>query len=56
MKKREAFINAGFKHWLSKAGDRLIRFYELTDQPEKARAWREKIKPKLPDAASDGVK
>ena len=56
MKQREAFMDAGFKHWLTKAGDRLIRFYEVTNQPEKARAWREKVKPKLPDATSNSVK
>jgi tetratricopeptide (TPR) repeat protein len=43
MKQREGFMDAGFKHWLTKAGVRLIRFYEATKQPEKARAWREKI-------------
>jgi serine/threonine protein kinase len=44
MKEREVVMGAGFsKYWLTKAGDRLIRFYEITNQPEKARAWREKI-------------
>jgi serine/threonine protein kinase len=43
MKAREAFMDIGFKHWLTKAGDRLIRFYEVTNQPDKARAWREKV-------------
>jgi hypothetical protein len=36
-------MDIGFKHWLTKAGDRLIRFYEVTNQPDKARAWREKV-------------
>jgi tetratricopeptide (TPR) repeat protein len=43
MKQREALIIAEFKPWLTEAGERLIRFYEVTNQPEKARAWREKI-------------
>jgi hypothetical protein len=33
---------------LTEAGERLIRFYEVTGQPEEARAWREK----LPEAKS----
>jgi tetratricopeptide (TPR) repeat protein len=43
MKQREAFINAGFEEWLTKAGERLVSFYEVTNQPEKAHAWREKL-------------
>jgi hypothetical protein len=43
MKQREAFIDASYLDWLTKAGDRLIRFYDETKQPEKAREWREKI-------------
>jgi len=45
MKQREAFINAGFKHWLTKAGDRLACFYEATSQTEKARRLREELEP-----------
>jgi eukaryotic-like serine/threonine-protein kinase len=41
---------------LVEAGERVVRFYEVTNQPEKARMWREKVKPKQPDAQSDGVK
>lgn len=26
------------------AGERVVRFYEVTNQPEKARAWREKLR------------
>ncbi|MFO0808127.1 MAG: serine/threonine-protein kinase [Gemmataceae bacterium] len=40
MKQREALINAGFKNLLTMAGERLIRFYDATNQPEKARGWR----------------
>jgi tetratricopeptide (TPR) repeat protein len=43
MKQRETLIPAGFMHWLTKGGNRLVRFYEATNQPEKAREWREKI-------------
>jgi hypothetical protein len=28
---------------LGEAGERIVRFYEVTNQPEKAREWREKI-------------
>jgi serine/threonine protein kinase/tetratricopeptide (TPR) repeat protein len=34
----------------------IVKLYEATNQPEKARAWREKLKPKPPDAASAGAK
>jgi hypothetical protein len=27
------------------AGERVLRFYEATNQPEKAREWREKLSP-----------
>jgi non-specific serine/threonine protein kinase/serine/threonine-protein kinase len=43
MKQREATIDACFDHWLTKAGERLVRFYDVTDQPEKSRLWRERI-------------
>jgi tetratricopeptide (TPR) repeat protein len=44
MKQREAAINAASKHWLAKAGDRLVRHYEATDQPEKARRLGEELR------------
>ncbi len=44
------------KPWLTEAGERLVRFYEVTDQPEKARAWRAKLKAREPRTASGGVK
>jgi hypothetical protein len=28
---------------LTDAVERVVRFYEVTEQPEKARAWREKL-------------
>jgi serine/threonine protein kinase len=56
MKQREAFINAGFKPRLTMAAERLIRLYDVTNQPEKARAWRKKVKPNLPNATSGAVK
>jgi tetratricopeptide (TPR) repeat protein len=34
----------------------LVRLYEVTNQPEKARAWREKAKAVLSDAASGSIK
>jgi serine/threonine-protein kinase len=45
MREREARINAGFKPWLRQAGDRLARYYEATNQPEKARRLREELEP-----------
>jgi len=43
MRQRERMIDAGFKHWLAKAGDRLVSFYDATNQPEKARRLREEL-------------
>jgi tetratricopeptide (TPR) repeat protein len=40
MKDRAASMYPGFRDWLTKAGERLVQFYELTDQPEKAHEIR----------------
>ncbi len=56
MKRREALLLAIWKRRMGEAGQRVVHFYEVTNQPEKARAWREKTKTKLPDPASAGVK
>ncbi len=42
MKEREAKIPQLYKAELTKAAERLVQLYEATNQPEKARAWREK--------------
>jgi serine/threonine protein kinase/tetratricopeptide (TPR) repeat protein len=42
-KKREALMNANWRTRLPQAGERVVLFYEATNQPEKARAWREKL-------------
>jgi serine/threonine protein kinase len=42
IQQREAILPAE-KCWLAQAGERVIRFYETTSQPEKAREWREKL-------------
>jgi hypothetical protein len=42
MKEREAILPAGEKRRMAECGERVVRFYEMTGQPEKARAWREK--------------
>jgi tetratricopeptide (TPR) repeat protein len=47
---------AAWQSQLTEAGERVVRYYEATHQPEKARAWREKLMPKPPDAASTGAK
>jgi tetratricopeptide (TPR) repeat protein len=44
MKQREAEILGQWRYRLVEAGERLIRFYEETGQPEKARAWRAKVR------------
>jgi tetratricopeptide (TPR) repeat protein len=56
----------GMKRWkglsplmirgLTEVGGWIVQLYEATNQPEKARAWREKVKLKPPDAASAGAK
>jgi serine/threonine protein kinase/tetratricopeptide (TPR) repeat protein len=56
MKQREAILPGVEKRRLAEAGERVVRFYETTKQPDKARVWRESLKPKPPDATSAGVK
>jgi eukaryotic-like serine/threonine-protein kinase len=56
MKQAEAMMIAPWRFRLTEAGERVVRYYEETNQPEKARVWREKLKPKLPDATSGGSK
>jgi serine/threonine protein kinase len=56
LKRREATLPENERRWLADAGERVVRFYETTNQPEKARAWRDKLKAKEPDAASACVK
>jgi serine/threonine-protein kinase len=41
LKEREATKNPGFDHWIVQAAERLIRYYEMTNQSEKARQVRE---------------
>jgi hypothetical protein len=43
MKRGEATMTANWRYRLPEAGDRVIRYYEETNQLEKAREWREKI-------------
>ena len=31
------------RYHLTEAGERVIRYYEETNQPEKARQWRERV-------------
>jgi serine/threonine protein kinase len=38
---------------LTDAGERVVRFYEVNNQPEKAREWREKLKDNLAEKAAD---
>jgi serine/threonine protein kinase len=41
LKEHEAIKNSGFDHWVVQAAERLIRYYEMTNQSEKARQVRE---------------
>jgi serine/threonine protein kinase/tetratricopeptide (TPR) repeat protein len=43
MKKRETLLDANWRTRVPQAGERVVRFYEATNQPEKAREWREKL-------------
>jgi serine/threonine protein kinase len=43
MKQGEATMIAPWRFRLTEAGERVIRFYEETNQPEKARQWRERL-------------
>ena len=42
-KQLEPTLNAGTKRQLPQLGEWIVRFYDATDQPEKAREWREKL-------------
>src|SRR5262249_35651445 len=50
MKQREAQIPRPGKVRFVEAGKRLVRLYEATNQPDKARTWREKF----PDGKDPG--
>jgi serine/threonine protein kinase/tetratricopeptide (TPR) repeat protein len=56
LKQREATLAAPQRHTLIEAGERVVHFYEVTGQQDKARLWREKVTTKPPDAASSRVK
>ena len=43
MKERETMIGAPLMNQLTTALERVVRFYEVTNQPEKAREWRAKL-------------
>jgi Flp pilus assembly protein TadD len=47
MRKMEAQIPAPWRRYLRAAGERVVRFYESTDRPDKAREWREKLPPEV---------
>jgi non-specific serine/threonine protein kinase/serine/threonine-protein kinase len=56
MKQLEANLRAPQRRFVAEAGSWVVRFYEVTNQPEKTRVWREKVNAKLPNAASGGAK
>ena len=43
MKRAEATMTAQWRYRLPEAGERVVRYYEETGQPEKAREWRERL-------------
>jgi hypothetical protein len=46
MKNRLAVLDANWRARLPQAGERIVRFYETTNQTDKAREWREKLSAK----------
>jgi serine/threonine protein kinase/tetratricopeptide (TPR) repeat protein len=48
MKHQEALLQAVWKRRMGEAGQRVVHFYEETNQPEKAREWREKLSSEKP--------
>jgi serine/threonine protein kinase/tetratricopeptide (TPR) repeat protein len=48
MKRGDDLIVAETAIRMAEVGERLVRFYELTQQPEKAREWREKLDREVP--------
>jgi tetratricopeptide (TPR) repeat protein len=48
LQKREASLIGGSKHWLAEAGERIVRFYKETRQPEKVREWQAKLSSATP--------
>ena len=45
MKQHAARIPAQFKHYLTEAGERVVRLYEAWGKPEKAAEWRASLQP-----------
>ena len=43
MKRQQALLQAVWKRRMGEAGQRVVHFYEVTNQPEKARQWRKKL-------------
>src|SRR5262249_16597490 len=43
IKEREATLRGDERYRLIEARERLVRYYEITNQPEKAREWRQKV-------------
>ncbi len=43
MKQGEATTVAQWRYRLTEAGERVVHYYEETNQPEEAAEWREKV-------------
>jgi serine/threonine-protein kinase len=56
MRQWETGLPAGERRLLTDAGERVVHYYAVTGQPEKARLWREKLKPKLTDTVTSTTK
>jgi hypothetical protein len=46
----DSLIRGPDARYLTEAVERVVRFYELTRQPDKARVWRDKLPPANPIA------
>jgi serine/threonine protein kinase/tetratricopeptide (TPR) repeat protein len=56
MKLGEWALIGSWRFRLTEAGERVVRYYEETNQPAKAREWREKLKANERGTASHGIK
>ena len=54
--KMDETIHPAVRRRRIEVGGWIVRFYEATNKPDQARLWREKVNPKLPNAAPVDVK
>jgi hypothetical protein len=56
MKLREAILFPYDGRLLAETGEWVVRFYEVTNQPEQARIWRDKLQTKEAGPGSAGAR